>query len=654
MAGFLGDDQVRQIKDATDLVDLMAQYTTVRRAGHDYKACCPIHNERSPSLHIYVDQQTYHCFGCGAHGDVISLVREKEALEFVDALEFLARRSGIELVYEKGKKGMERSERERLFDIMELATAFYEHQLWETEAGAPARAYLESRGLSEDICRRFRLGWAPGRGALVAAGRRRHFDNRDMLRLDIAVDRDGRVADRFYDRLMFPICDRFGKPIAFSGRLLPAAERAAKEAGRGVGKYINSRDTPLYNKGSVVFNLHQARSEARTAARLMVMEGPTDVMAAAQAGAPECVAVLGTALTAEHAKQLGSVMGDSGRLILLFDGDAAGQKNSVKAIKTCLLAAVPTRAAVVPDGHDPAELLSEQGVAGFNVVIEGQQSDIDYLLRTLAPRPYELDQRALLKVIDEILQVLKPITDGELLGLYLQTLAQYVNIEETRLQRRLHEVIELPLPPRQRNVAQEQTTRRTASPAQSVPDRNSPPDSAGEDDEYDEYGHPHDESHAGYEEYVEEPVLPSLDREQAIILHILMRHAALRGPAFDDFGCEPAHFPYPWRIIVERFVSDPELSGSELAASPGLEQWAEVRRRAFACVQRSVRSDGIDVDQHTEPLIKEAISKLRIGQTALQIKAAEHELKEAQHRGDFAKARTLFEDIMRLRRESHG
>ena len=215
MTGFIGEEQVRRVREAIDLVQLMGDYATVKRSGNHHTCCCPFHQERTPSLHLY-DDGHYHCFGCGAHGDAITLIREKEHLDFSDALELLARRAGIELVFEKGgAKRMDRNERDQLLEAHDLATRFYEHVLWETAESAEARAYLLGRGLSEAVCKRFRLGWAPGHGALMDEARRRRIDTALLAKLDLAVERSGRQTDRFYERVTFPICDRFGHPIGY-------------------------------------------------------------------------------------------------------------------------------------------------------------------------------------------------------------------------------------------------------------------------------------------------------------------------------------------------------------------------------------------------------------------------------------------------------
>ena len=537
MAGFIGDDQVRKVKDAIDLTQLMGEYTPLRKSGHNFSCCCPFHQERTPSCYVYPDDQHYYCFGCGAHGDVIKLVQEKENVAFTDAVELLARRAGIQLTYEKGSGGgMPRGERDDLQAACQFACQFYEQVLWQAPEAAEARSYLASRKLGRAVCERFRLGWAPGSGQLMQAARRKGVDPQLLAKIDLAVERGGALTDRFFERVTFPICDRFGNPMAFSARLLPAAEKAAKEAGRGVGKYVNNTDTPLYHKGASVFNVHRARTAARDAGRLIIMEGPTDVMAADQAGYAECVAVLGTALTPEHAKMLGALVGAHGRLILLLDGDRAGQTNALKGIRTCLSVGVPLRVAMLPDELDPAELLAENGEnvsseakAAFERVLASARPDLDHLVRALAPRPYELERRDLVAVVDQVLEAVRPMPDAELKALHIHDVAEYFNLDRERLAKRLAEG------PARLPAARDDTASEPV-----------------------------------------EPELPPLDRHQQVLLHLLVREPTLRAIAGDRLGLEPSHLPTPWNELVAELLLQPEAdaitlrSSEALAAHPGL------------------------------------------------------------------------------------
>ena len=615
MAGFLGDDQVRRVKDAIDIVQLMGEYAALRKSGKTFACCCPFHQERSPSCYVYPDTQSYYCFGCQAHGDAISLIRAKENVSFTDALELLARRAGIALVYENSR-GNDRGERDTLIAACNFATQFYEKCLWEDDGAAAARAYLlERRQLAKTTCERFRLGWSPGRGALVDAAKRKGLDPQILARLDLAVERDGRLVDRFYERVMFPICDRFGNPLAFSARLLPEAEKAAKEAGRGVGKYVNNTDTPLYHKGSTVFNLHRARTVARDAGRLIVMEGPTDVMAADQAGIGECVAVLGTALTPEHSKQLGALVGDKGRLLLLLDGDRAGQTNALKGIRTCLAVGVPVRVAILPDELDPSELLAEgpggvaspEAKATFEKVLASARADLDHLLRATAPRPYDLARDDLVRAVDEILAVVRPMPDAEQRTLALGEVAEWFNLPKDRLAKRLAEG----------------APTAAAAPADAPAPPIEPPTTAGE-----------------------------------VVLHLLVAHPSLRAVAADDLGLEPSHLPTPWSDLLGALLTLPDADPDALCAAEGVATHeglqAAVRRWAATPIDARLRGNTAPRPEGDDlrPELESRIRQLRRAAIEHDIHRLGAEIKDAERARDFARIKALMVERSEYQRQA--
>lgn len=605
---FIGDDQVRLVKARIDLVQLMGEYTPLRKSGANFTGCCAFHQERTPSMYVYAEQQTYHCFGCGAHGDAITLIREKERLEFSDAVEFLARRAGITIEYQNsGRNQMARGERDDLMKVVEFAAGFYERQLWEAPEAAEARDYLASRNLTQAACKRFRVGWSPGRGRLIEDARRNGLSVKALLATDLAVDRDGRAVDRFFERVMFPICDRFGHPIAFSGRLLPAAERKAKEEGRGVGKYVNNTDTPLYHKGATVFNLHRARTVSRDRGRLIVMEGPTDVMAADEAGYQECVAVLGTALTGEHAKQLGNLVGSTGRLIILLDGDRAGQANSLKAIRTCLQAGVPVRVATLPDELDPAELLGdpttrERGRQVMEQVLGSARADLDHLLRTVAPRPYDLDNRAKVAVTDQLLEAIRPMPDAELRALHLRDIADWLGLDRLRLEKRL--------------AGEGKTAREEAE--ESTTDGAAP--------------------------------LATLTPAQDLLLHLLIQRPDLRGTAADDLQLEANAFPAPWSDIAGHLLLN---HAADLHALSMLDV-VQRHPTLHAAVYRWA-SSGLDsrVPSISDPAgaLAEAVRGLRQGVLTDRLQKLTFTISEAERARDFARAGELSREKRDVQRQ---
>jgi DNA primase catalytic core len=609
MSGFLGDDQVRRVREAIDLVQLMSEYTPVRKSGANFACCCPFHQERSPSMYIYTGDQHYYCFGCKAHGDAITLIREKENVAFSDAVEMLAKRAGIELVWKQGAgRGRdERGERDRQLAALELACAFYESSLWESMEAQAARDYLlVRRRLSEETCRRFRVGWAPGRGQLMEVARDRGVEANLLASLDLAVERTGRLTDRFFERITFPICDRFGHPLAFSARLLPEAEAAAKAAGRGVGKYVNNTDTPLYHKSSNVFNLHHARISCRDEGRVVVMEGPTDVMAADQAGFRACVAVLGTALTPEHAKQLGTLIGREGRLILLLDGDRAGQENALKAARTCLAAGVPAQVAILPDELDPAELLAEASAgdashAVFERVLASARGEFDHLLRALAPRPMELDRRAQLTIADQLIAAVRGEPDRELRELHLRDAAGWLGLPEDALARRL-------------------AGEGAASTAEAAR-----PEETGE------------------------PLSAHLEEA----LHILLLQKELRSTAADDLRLEPRHWPKPWSALAAALLLTDCSDVHAVTADEGV---AAVPVLVEAVHRLSALGLSARVPAVADPAARlaEIAGSMHKAELVEGLRRLDHELGEARRGGDRVRERELLAERFAVAKNLRG
>ena len=597
MAKFIGDDQLRRVKEAVDLVDVMGDYAPPQKAGAQFRVCCPFHQERSPSCYIYPDQQTYHCFGCGAHGDVITLVREQEGLEFVDAVEFLARRAGIQLVYEETfsgsqRRGPSRSEREDLLALMKFATEFYQRTLLHDESAEEARSYLKGRGIDRNLAQQFGLGFAPGRGLLSQAARQKGFTPQQLIVNNLAVDRDGRLGDRFYQRIMFPICDRFGQTLAFSGRVLPSIAERAKNEGRSLGKYINSSDTPLYSKSDVVWNLHLARAAARKERRLVIMEGPTDVMAAAHHGIQACVAVLGTALTAQHARQMANVVGTNGQVVLLFDGDSAGQNNAVKAVTTFLGCGLSCRVAVMEEGHDPAELLVEKGRSGLDVILSEDRSDIDHMLRTLAPLPHAMEPRERITVVDKILAALRPIDDEDLRSSYIDEVATWFKIEAGRLLRRLDDGSNgLQQPGKKVNVSSE----------------------------------------AG----------PGTTQED-VALHLLVKYPDLRPLAFDELGVEPHLLPEPWDCLLSLLIAEPDMPPADLPHQELIRDNAMLSSAVYRWLRDDMGRGQLSLDTPSALLRDMAVYLRRRGFEG-ELARLDVEREQAQREGDFARAMRLFQ-----------
>jgi DNA primase len=341
-------------------------------AKGDFWACCPFHSEKTPSFHAEDRKGRYHCFGCQASGDVFTFLVEKEGVSFPEAVERLAHDAGLPMPQVSPADDIREKERASLYDVMELATVFFETQI-QAASGAGARGYLADRGLTASVQRQFRLGYAPDeRFALKTYLAEKAVSPEQMTSagLVIAGDDVPVAFDRFRDRVMFPIRDPRGRVIAFGGRAM-SPEAAAK--------YLNSPDTPLFRKGTILYNFDQARAAAHERATIIAVEGYMDVIAMVQAGFANTVAPLGTALTEEQLALLWRTAPDP---VLCFDGDTAGRKAAYRAVDLALPLLMPgqsLRFALLPEGQDPDDLLRGEGAEAVRAVIDAARTMSDTL-----------------------------------------------------------------------------------------------------------------------------------------------------------------------------------------------------------------------------------------------------------------------------------
>ncbi len=375
-----------ELRTRTTLSALVAKSVKLQRAGNEFKACCPFHNEKSPSFYVNDDKGFYHCFGCSAHGDAIKWMTDQRGLPFIDAVKELAAAAGMEMPAQDRHSAQRAEKAKGLHEAMADADRWFVEQLAAPE-GASARDALHQRGIRPDTARAFGLGFAPDtRGRLKAA--LASYGDAMLVESGMLIQVDGKEPyDRFRGRLMIPIRDVRGRTIAFGGRIL----------GQGEPKYLNSPETPLFEKGRTLYNLDRAQAAARKAGRVIAVEGYMDVIALAQAGFAEVVAPLGTALT-EH--QLERLWRLSDVPILCFDGDAAGIKAARRAAERALPLLTPGKSisiVTIPDGQDPDDLVRGQGAEAFEDLLTQRESLSEFLWRTqLASLPSQAgpDERA--------------------------------------------------------------------------------------------------------------------------------------------------------------------------------------------------------------------------------------------------------------------
>jgi DNA primase len=332
------------VREAVDIVELVQARTPLRRVGSRWVGRCPFHEERTPSFSVSADKKTYYCFGCQRGGDVFRFVQETEGLEFAQAVEALADRYRVTLEYEEGggRGESDRRRRERLLSLLEDSARFYERTLWEGRAGDTVRAYLAERGLGEDICRAFRLGLSPGGDVLPRKAIAKGFTREELVAAGLANRRGN---DYFGSRLIFPLADRQGRVLGFGARRISESDPIK-------AKYVNTPETELFQKGSVVYGLDRARPAIAKEELAVVVEGYTDVIALHQAGLGTVVAAMGTALTERQLRELRRLCS---RLYLCFDADAAGQEATLRGMELAYREFVEVRIVALPKGTDPAD-----------------------------------------------------------------------------------------------------------------------------------------------------------------------------------------------------------------------------------------------------------------------------------------------------------
>ncbi|AZT82708.1 DNA primase [Marinobacter sp. NP-4(2019)] len=358
MSGLIPQRFVEDLLDRVDLAELIGSRITLKKAGANYKACCPFHDEKTPSFNVRPDKGFYHCFGCGAHGDAISFVREFEGLGFTEAVEELAKRAGLEVPYDQSAR-QEIQQARTLTDALDYASRFYQSAL-RSPQGEFARDYLRQRGLDDNIIQLYQLGYAPGTGTALFDACDKDLQ-RPLIETGTVSDKYGRPRDLFRNRVMFPIRNSRGKTIAFGGRTL----------GDDKAKYINSPESDVFHKSREIYGLYEAKQAIRQLDKLLVVEGYMDVIALAQHDIHFAVATLGTATNQDS---LTALLRQARHIVFCFDGDQAGFRAADRALENALelmADGLHLQFLMLPDGEDPDTLVRKEGPDAFKKRIEG-------------------------------------------------------------------------------------------------------------------------------------------------------------------------------------------------------------------------------------------------------------------------------------------
>jgi DNA primase len=374
-----------EIRNRLTLSDIIGRRTSVKRAGREFKACCPFHHEKTPSFTINDDKQFFHCFGCGAHGDVIGFVMRHDNLSFIDAVEMLSAEAGLQMPKPDPEMVKKAEKAKSLHTLMDAATTWFETQL-NKQGNEKILAYLTDRGLKKETIAAFRVGFAPESGQEIRKFLSlQGYTDAQMIEAGVLKksDKSKEPYAFFRDRIIFPVSDRRGRVVAFGGRILPDHMRAPDRGDFKPPKYINSSDTPLFDKGRMLYGESRARQAATEDLPVIVTEGYMDVIAAHQSGFRGAVAPMGTALTEDQILSLWSMIPAREKVpVLCFDGDEAGRRAASRACERLLPLLKPgqsARFAFMPDGEDPDTLLRAKGAPAFQNVIDGALPLFDFI-----------------------------------------------------------------------------------------------------------------------------------------------------------------------------------------------------------------------------------------------------------------------------------
>jgi len=431
---FIPEDKVLEIKNAADIVEVVSESVLLKKTGKNYVGLCPFHSEKTPSFTVSPQKQIFYCFGCAAGGNVFSFIMKRDGISFPEAARILSRQYGINVPVQNMSIEQKRlrNERENLLAVNRQAMDFFYNNLFSTPSGKQALRYLEKRGISQETIEVFRLGYAPeGWNNILNLYKKKKVTLDIVKKAGLIVKRENKDGfyDRFRNRIIFPIFNVNMHVIGFGGRVL----------NHDLPKYLNSPETPIYNKSSSLYGLHRARQKCKETEKVYIVEGYFDLLALHQNGFENSVATLGTSITKDHVHILRNVIGKDGHVVLVFDSDDAGMKAALRSIGIFINAGVDANIMLLPLGHDPDSYLFEFGYESFLDIGKSAKSLISFLMDALIEK-YGLTVEGKIRVISEMKQTLASIEDKVTRSLYIKELAERVGIEETAVLEKVREL----------------------------------------------------------------------------------------------------------------------------------------------------------------------------------------------------------------------
>ena len=414
---------IQRILDAADITDVVSEFVTLRRRGVNMLGLCPFHNEKTPSFTVSPAKGIFKCFGCGKGGNSVNFIMEHESLSYPEALKWLARKYNIEVVEEEETEEQKqlKDERESLMIVSAFAQKYFTRNLWEENEGRTiGLSYFRERSFRDDILKKFEVGYSPdGKAPFTEAAQKQGYKMEFLEKTGLSIKRDDWVRDRFAGRVMFPIHNLAGRVIAFGGRILKDDPKAAK--------YLNSPESEIYHKSKVLYGIFQGKREIARAEKCYLVEGYTDVLSMHQAGIENVVASSGTALTSE---QIRLIKRFTPNITIIYDGDAAGIKASLRGIDLVLEEGMNVKVLLLPDGEDPDSFAKKKGASGFREYIDENETDFIQFKTRLLLKDAEKDPVAKARLISEVIRSVAVIPDTITRSVYIKECSKLLEVNE--------------------------------------------------------------------------------------------------------------------------------------------------------------------------------------------------------------------------------
>jgi DNA primase len=429
----IAEDKITDIKNTADIVEIIADHVILKKTGKNYVGLCPFHTEKTPSFTVSSEKQIFHCFGCGEGGNVFTFLMKKDGLSFPDAIRSVGRRYGIEIPEKRrSEKNWKPDEKEIFYNINKQAQVFYSEYLQQNKSGKIARDYLKNRGIKTEIISEFGLGFAPdGWNHLLHFFSQKEVSQKILEKAGLIVSRKNRSGhyDRFRNRIIFPIIDMNERVVAFGGRVMDDA----------LPKYLNSPETAVFSKSSSLYGLNKAKQKCRDTEIVFIAEGYFDILALHQHGITNAVATLGTSLTAEHVRLLRNrYIGENGKVVLVYDSDAAGIKAAERSIDIFKKGHVSAQILVLPDGFDPDTYLFKFGREPFFKLADEALSAMSFLINS-AVNNYGLSIEGKNRIVTDMIKHLVLIEDEVVRSLYIKELTERLGISEAAIVRKVND-----------------------------------------------------------------------------------------------------------------------------------------------------------------------------------------------------------------------